>query len=135
MENSKRRLSDYVEGLPDEAKSRYKDKISLINGLDPFSSDYCSKLVESESYPPLDSCDLLSYLVLKTSFLTLEQFRARKGLDAYNQFVSGWVKEIKTWSVSGKYLTVGRVSNCFLFTLHHYQKQNTPLQLYQLYYQ
>ena len=44
------------------------------------------------------------------SFLTVEQFRARKGLDAYNQFVSGWVKEIKMWRVSDKYLTVGRVS-------------------------
>ena len=40
----------------------------------------------------------------------MEQFRARKGLDAYSQFVSGWVKEIKTWRVLDKYLTVGRVS-------------------------
>lgn len=110
MQNSQQKLSDYVQGLPEEAKRRYKDKISLINGIDPFLSDCCSKLLESESFPPVDSCDLLSYLVLKTSFLTLEQFRARKGLDAYNQFVSGWVKEIKTWNVSDKYLTVGRVS-------------------------
>ena len=35
------------------------------------------------------------------------QFRARKKRDAYNQFVSGWVKDIKIWSVSDKY---GRVS-------------------------
>ena len=31
--------------------------------------------------------------------------QVRKGLDAYNQFVSGWVKDIKIWSVSDKYLT------------------------------
>ena len=73
-------------------------------------SDYYKSLSESKSCPPVDSCDLLSYLVLKTSFLTVEQFRARKGLDAYNQFVSGWVKEIKMWRVLDKYLTVGRVS-------------------------
>ena len=48
--------------------------------------------------------------MLKTSFLTLEQFRAHKVLDSYNQFVSGWVKEIEMWNVSDKYLTVGRVS-------------------------
>ena len=110
MQDSQKKLSDYVEGLPEDAKSRYKQKITLIDGVDPFSSDYYRSLSESESCPAVDSCDLLSYLVLKTSFLTVEQFRARKGLDAYNQFVSGWVKEIKTWRVSDKYLTVGRVS-------------------------
>ena len=71
---------------------------------------FSNSLSEVESWPPVDSCDLVSYLVLKTSFLTIEQFRARKELDAYNQFVSGWVKDIKIWSVSDKYLTVGRVS-------------------------
>jgi len=109
-------LSDYAEGLPEDAKARYKYKISFINGVafingvDHFLSTYSSGVSESESCPPVDSCDLVSYLVLKTSFLTLDQFRARKGLEAYNQFVSGWVKEIKTWHVEDKYLTVGRVS-------------------------
>lgn len=49
-------------------------------------------------------------LVLQTSFLTSKQFKARKGLEAYNQFVSGWVKEISTWKVTNKYLTVGQIS-------------------------
>ena len=111
-------FSEYVEGLPEEAKARYKQKMSFINGLDPFLSPYSSVVSESESCPPVDSCDLVSYLVLKTSFLTLEQFRARKGLDAYNQFVSGWVKEIKTWNVAivDKYLTVGRVSELTVYS-------------------
>lgn len=103
-------LSDYVKGLPEDAKVRYKQKMSFINGLDPFLSSYTNGLSESDTCPPIDSCDLVSYLVLKTSFLTQEQFRARKGLDAYNQFISGWIKEIITWSVLDKYLTVGRVS-------------------------
>ena len=29
----------------------------------------------------------------------------------YNQFVSGWVKDVQTHIVSGKYVTTGRVSN------------------------
>ena len=32
-------LSDYAETLPDEAKKRYKEKISLIAGADPFLRD------------------------------------------------------------------------------------------------
>jgi len=107
MENTRVKLSDYVQGLSEEAKSRYKQKISFIGGVDPFLGGFSNGLSEVESWP---LCDLVSYLVLKTSFLTIEQFRVRKGLDAYNQFVSGWVKDIKIWSVSDKYLTVGRVS-------------------------
>ena len=43
-----------------------------------------------------------------------KQFKVRNGLKACNQFVSGWVKEISTWKVTDKYLTVGRVciSSC-----------------------
>lgn len=32
------RLSTYAQNLPDEAKRRYREKIALINGLDPFST-------------------------------------------------------------------------------------------------
>ena len=42
--------------------------------------------------PPVDLTDLISYLVLKTSFVTISQFKGRKSLEAYNQFVCGWVK-------------------------------------------
>ena len=74
----------------EEDKRRYKSKIALINGNDPFG-----KIVGGEPFSgvvPVDSCDLVSYLVLQTSFMTVEQFKARKGLEAYNQFVSGWIK-------------------------------------------
>ena len=47
--------------------------------------------------PPVDARDLVSYLDLETSFVTAKQFKARKGLEAYSQFVSGWVKEVKSF--------------------------------------
>ena len=83
-------LSSYAEGLKKEAKARYLEKILLINGIDQFV-----KPAEGESFngvPPVEDCDLVSYLVLRTSFITMDQFKARKGLEAYNQFVCGWVK-------------------------------------------
>ena len=45
---------------------------------------------------PVDASDLVSYLVLQTSFITPEPFKARKRLQAYNQFVCGWVKDAKS---------------------------------------
>ena len=55
-----------------------------------------------DGYPPVEDCDLVSYLVLWTSFISMSQFKARKGLEVYNQFVSGWIKEVKTRKVAEK---------------------------------
>lgn len=101
------RLSSYAENLSAEAKARYKEKIALINGLDPFAS--CPE-GPSDAVPDVDASDLVSYLVLQTSFVSPTQFKARKSLEAYNQFVCGWVKDVRTWKIAGKYLTTGRVS-------------------------
>ena len=103
-----RRLSSYAEGLPQEAKVRYLNKLSVINGKDPLVDGALGEDVDDT--PPVDACDLVSYLVLQTSFVTAKQFKARKGLEAYNRFVCGWVKEISTHKVAEKYVTTGRVS-------------------------
>ena len=102
-------LSSYAGSLPDEARSRYLNKIGKIGGIDPFCTSALGDLERCDDCPPVDACDLLSYLVVRTSFLSKEQFVARKGLEAYNQFVCGWVKEVVTRRVAGKFVTTGRV--------------------------
>ncbi len=52
--------------------------------------------------PPVEACDLVSYLVLQTSFITAKQFKAHKSLESYNQFVCGWIKDGKVWKKGGK---------------------------------
>ena len=101
-------LSPYAESLPTEAKARYLEKIAVIGGLDPFSGAGLGET--TDDVPPVDACDLVAYLVLQTSFVTSKQFKARKGLEAYNQFVNGWVKDVSNRKIAGKYLTKGRVS-------------------------
>ena len=41
------------------------------------------------------SMDLLSFLVLETSFYSKDQFKAFQSLQAYNQFISGFVSCVK----------------------------------------
>ena len=53
--------------------------------------------------------------------MTAKQFKAHKGLEAYNQFVCGWVKEIKTRKVAGKYVTTGRVSSQATFQITNFK--------------
>ena len=84
-------LSSYADNLEKGAKACYKKKISLINGVHLFG-----KVTEGEQfdgYPPVEDCDLVSYLVLQTSFISMSKFKVRKGLEAYNQFVSGWISQ------------------------------------------
>ena len=61
MQSNSSQLSSHFEGLNEEAKARYKEKIALIDGNDPFG-----KVVDGETYDgvvPVDACDLVSYLV------------------------------------------------------------------------
>ena len=66
-------------------------KLACI-AIDPFLIS--GKNYDVECLPPIESIDLVSYLVLETSFYTKEQFKAFKSLQAYNQLVSEFVQSI-----------------------------------------
>ena len=83
--------SSYFEGLNKEAKTCYKQKISLIWGLNPFVDAGVGEPMND--VVPVDTCNLVSYLVLQTHFIVSEQFKATKGLQAYNQFVCGYMSD------------------------------------------
>ena len=45
------------------------------------------------------------------SIVTAKEFKVHKSLESYNQFVCGWVKEVKTWIKGENFLIIGRVSS------------------------
>ena len=108
------KLSPYTEKLNEEAKKRYLDQLGLICGVDPFllisNPASLRSFTTPQCLPPVEASDLVSYLVLQTSFLTPKQLKAHKSLEAYNQFVCGWVKDVRAWSLDGKSVVTGRVS-------------------------
>ena len=59
-------LSSYADGLSQEVKARYLDKIAVINGKDPLADGVLSEVLreheDSDDIPPVDACDLVSYL-------------------------------------------------------------------------
>ena len=67
------KLSDYASKLPTEVKSRYIKKLELINNVDPFEIDK-GTTVQCE-FPLVDASDIVSYLVLQTSFITAQQYK------------------------------------------------------------
>ena len=114
-------LSEYAKNLEGHVKERYApegyaQKISVV-GVDPASLP--SKRFDLENLPPIESTDLLSYLVLETSYYTKEQFKAFKSLEAFNQMVSGFVTSVQGIMVSGKFVVQAKV--------RHSQRISDPL--------
>lgn len=108
-------LSDYAKKLDSHVKKRYCDKISCV-GIDPaLISD---KKYDPECLPPVESVDLLSYLVLETSYYTRNQFKAFRSLEAYNQMVSGFINSVQGHIIAEKYVVLGKV--------RHSQRMNDP---------
>ena len=75
------KLSEYARKLDDHVKRRYMEKISVI-GVDPCLIP--EEKFNPEVLPPVEATDLLSYLVLDSSFYTKQQFKSFRSLNAYN---------------------------------------------------
>ena len=83
-------LSTYTENLSEEAKTCYKEKLKIIDEFDPITGT-TGEL--ANHLPPIEAVDIVSYLVLQTSFITAKQFKARKK--------SGSIQSICEWLGKG----------------------------------
>ena len=101
-------FSDYCTSLEQSARSRYKEKCRKC-GFDPYAlkpSDFDADL---NGLPEVEYPDIVNYLVLQTSWLSKEQMKAYKSLEAYNFFVSGWVSNILTRNTKDGVVVYARV--------------------------
>ena len=99
-------LSEYCVKLDDSVKRRYLEKIADV-GVDTVNIHY--EQFDTECLPPIEAMDLLSFLVLETSFYIKEQFKAYKSLEAYNFVVSGFLTCIQGCIVASKHVVTGKV--------------------------
>ena len=110
----------YRETLDPIAKERYRQKMELMGNIDPYevSSGWLSDMdtLSDVTYP-----DIVNYLVNGVSYKTFDQMKAFKSLEAYNQFVCGWVSEIRHQSVQDKCLMIAKVSRQSIFMLQNYK--------------
>lgn len=109
-------LSDYAKKLDLKVKRRYEEKISAI-GIDPVLIE--GKYFQPDCLPPVESTDLLFYLVLETSYYTKQQFKAFRSLQAYNQMVSGFIMGVQGHIIEDKFVVVAKV--------RHSQRMNDSL--------
>ena len=108
-------ISEYAKKLTGNVKQRYFDKISNI-GIDPVLIS--EKKYDPECLPLVEAADLLSYLVLDTSFYTNKQFKAFRSLQTHNQMVSGFITSVQGHIIAKKYVVLAKV--------RHSQRMNDP---------
>ena len=83
----------------------------IVRRNGPVHSKKSDLSYEIDNYPAVLFLDICNYLVLQTSFYTTKQMKAYKSMEAYNNFISGWVKEIGTKRLqNNSALLIGRVS-------------------------
>ena len=58
---------------------------------------------------PVESIDLLFYLVLETSFYTQQQFKAFHSLQTYDQMVSGFIASVQGHILADKFVVLAKV--------------------------
>ena len=63
-----------------------------------------SKNFQPDCLPPVESTDLLFYLVLEMSFYTQEQLKSFRSLEVYNQMVSGFITSLKGHIIANKFV-------------------------------
>ena len=87
-------LRNYLESLSTDAKDRYLEKIKLVDNTDPYTDSKKTWSRAVEDYPGVSYPDIVAYLLLTKSAYTNEELKNYKSLEAYNQFVCGWVRDI-----------------------------------------
>ena len=108
-------LSDYAKNLDPQVKKATVKRFPAF-GFDPISIP--DKAYDPECLPRVKSMDLLSFLVLETSYYSKDQFKAFQSLQAYNQLVSGFVSCVKGRKIGNSYIVLRKV--------RHSQKMNNP---------
>ena len=59
----------------------------------------------------MEAADFILYLMLQMRFATTKQFKVHKSMEAYNKFVSNWVKDVAVWTVNQKAVVTNQVSS------------------------
>ena len=104
-------ISKYSQNLDAEHASRYCQKISVVEHIDPYTLKKQDWTSDIRYFPSVTYPDVVNCMLFAPSPVTSEELKCYKSLDAFNQFMEGWVKEIGVKVCKDERLIVsGRVS-------------------------
>ena len=108
-------FSSYYYALEESAKSRYREKLALLGGIeDPYLTkdlDRGEKGLEWQDWPAVEYPDIFNYLIATPSPYTMQELKAYKSLEGYRQFIDGWVSDIRVTAYNDKFLVTAKVKH------------------------
>ena len=111
-------LPDYYSNLTcEDAKKRYREKLTLIKSLDPYEIPKNEWLDDTEKWPSVSYIHVGMYLLFSESPYTKDQLLNYKSLDSYERFANGWVREVLVKEFAEKQLMIAKVCDtgiCFI---------------------
>ena len=107
--NTSNKKVKYAESLANVTSSRYHDKLFLINGEDPYETPKKDWNFVPNTLPAIAYPDIVNYCVYSQSAYTLNDLKGYKSLEAYNQFIGGWVSDVCAREVKGHVVVTARV--------------------------
>ncbi len=108
-------LGGYFASMQDsDGKARYLQKLSILDGFDPYESDRSQWLDDVDLWPSITHIHLAMYLLYTPSRYTGEDLLNYKSLDCYIDFVSGWVREVLVKTFDEKRVVLGKVRHAVI---------------------
>ena len=104
---SKQQYVDTLDGL---SRQRYLDKLRMIDDVDSYTLPSGSWSKDEASFPAVSYPDSIKYLIFGKSFYTMDDMKAWKSLEAYNQLTSGWICDLSVFVKNGYHVVSAKVS-------------------------
>ena len=101
--------TDYFNKLDPPTQKRYKEKLEIIGNIDPYSASDSHFSVKIGNFPSICYPDIANYLVFSPRPFSADDMKAYKSLEAYNQVIEGWVRDVKVMTTSGLKVVKGKV--------------------------
>lgn len=115
----------YFNGTVGSIRSRYAEKFEMCLGADPY--ELCEGEDTSTSVEPFPNTtyeDIMNYLVLSTSLMTLMEMNAHKSMEGHNYFTSGWLNGVSVKKLGqNKVLVLSKVN-------HSQRLKDAPLKVW-----
>ena len=81
--------------LDPPSQKRYNEKAGLIENKNPYTLSENEFSVDFDNFPSISYPDIVNYLVFRPSPYSADDMKAYKSLEAYNQVIEGWVRDVK----------------------------------------
>ena len=98
----------YVDTLDLLSRQRYLDKLRIVD-VDPYALPNSAWSKSEASFPAVSYPDIVNYLIFTKSLYTMEDMKAWKSLEAYNQLTSGWISDVAVFVKNGYHVVRAKV--------------------------